>query len=1560
MNSYSTNSLPERIIVEKENELKVQQRSIENYTHFVDTDFKIKTVTSWRRSSAKFKISLIFNIFTFGIIHLISIFKPKLFIKLYCNKSHPINSDYFLIEDTYGYYTLCKRIFNKNLNAGKKSSTSSYDNFFSPSHIDKSNNNKRWLLFEYNHIKYEYDGQTKMLIPVYFNLNKKTNKFIFNHYGDGLTSETKVKNKFEKYGKNTVKMELDFITICLRKLEIHNIILSVVSLTLLIIFQEYIFGLGLLVMLSIIVGVKILHKYRTFYKIIKTNYTLLNKSDSKGYKVKRDYLNKEYELINCSEILPGDIIFLEEKDIVPCDAIILEGDCTISECYTLGKIGTLNKKALENNGNIFNYRTNNINIIFQGMKIIKVKAKDNINNKRIVVLSINTGPNTFIANQFLNLIYIFEENKNYLNLYNYFSGSKMYYFNFAIVVSVCYSIVIIFMYFKSQQIYIAINKINKKFGVLTYIGKIFAIGLMPMYQITSIIIHYLSVKILEKNNIQCVDESRLMEASLINTVIFDKNGTISENKIELKDFYPVYKEENNSNLAFKSYNKLNAKHINNELIQFYRNYYIKINKENYSKSPKTGLDDPNNFFTSRSKSVGSDFDKEKQNISQNLKKNIENDKIYKGYKLSTYFLECVICCNDIYKNNNNELAGNILEQEIFEVLKWDIKDSTYKEKETKQLISYNENKRHSSFCNQSGSILEDNDDEDLFNVFKNENIQEVFPKKYFKITEEINSNRNFKKIKNNFIMYKLKILKKFHTNSTFELFTITYNCFDKSLKFMIKSTAEKVIGNCIDESLPLCLENLLIFFRKEGYRVTAFAYKELSKKYVIDKFHGKVDEEEILNDLMEDLIFCGFIVFNNKLKKDTKKTIQTLQKMKCDTIISTGDSLNNTIGVGMKSGIINEKNLYSYDIDKDGKIYITNLIRDQKNILNETNYYDNQNEDNSIYDRSLDNLKNITTNNPKQKNKQNKNSSIDNIRSVKHKNKQTPTSTQIKNKERASLKEIKLEEDEKNSSQEKPTPKNFYKYSVNNDFKNQILNTPIIPKRNISKIQNKIFIKETKNKNLNSFNLSNDDLENNEDFEEYILNKQKDSFKKNSQNNIIRSPKKELKSNEKINKNQRPSAVNIKPRRREKSNRSITDILNKSNDTYGKQRNKSHKNSERPRFIQKKDTISKKNHYKLLKSMLSTNLFSYYYCEENLSQFKHHALFCISGNAFRYIFQEYKKNKKFIKLVKYLKYKCKIYHSMSPTDKSLLVDFYRSFPDKHVCMVGDGFNDIPAILSSEVGINIKKSKNLNTILCHFFTYDNDLSCVEKIIKNGRGIYESYYLLLDAVIIFVSLEMLLTFNCFYYQVNLGSARLLFINIAFSILSISAFARAPDYEINYDYLLNSKRCFMLTFHTIKIIGMMVIKSIIITCFGLVLKTNILEDKELQKKVTISYYYLIVFFMSMSAILTFNLETYYRKSIFENKIFIFLYFLIFGYLSFTLILSEKSFHLVIFDLLDFEYSNNNSDTNDDKKKITTISYVAFDCFWSIFYIQILKCAFGKKAEKIATEIQVKVKHE
>ena len=96
------------------NEIKLIQRTIVNNTHEVLEDKRIKSITSWRKSKTKFYQNLIFNILSFGILHLISLHYPYLYIKLYCNPWPAKECDFFLVENIYGQYTLCIKNYKKS------------------------------------------------------------------------------------------------------------------------------------------------------------------------------------------------------------------------------------------------------------------------------------------------------------------------------------------------------------------------------------------------------------------------------------------------------------------------------------------------------------------------------------------------------------------------------------------------------------------------------------------------------------------------------------------------------------------------------------------------------------------------------------------------------------------------------------------------------------------------------------------------------------------------------------------------------------------------------------------------------------------------------------------------------------------------------------------------------------------------------------------------------------------------------------------------------------------------------------------------------------------------------------------------------------------------------------------------------------------------------------------------------------------------------------------------------------------------------------------------------
>ena len=187
------------------NEISFIKRNLKNNTHEVIEDIKLKRITSWRKSNTKFLKNLIYNILSLGILHLISLYYPKLYIKLYCNPWPAKECDYFLVENIYGQCTLCLKIHKKNNN--HKTNSNNKDNYISQSkniNINPEYNIVKNLKYSfiYKSMIYEYIEETNEISPVYMDLSKMLNKKILDYFREGLSTENIIKKYRERFGKN--------------------------------------------------------------------------------------------------------------------------------------------------------------------------------------------------------------------------------------------------------------------------------------------------------------------------------------------------------------------------------------------------------------------------------------------------------------------------------------------------------------------------------------------------------------------------------------------------------------------------------------------------------------------------------------------------------------------------------------------------------------------------------------------------------------------------------------------------------------------------------------------------------------------------------------------------------------------------------------------------------------------------------------------------------------------------------------------------------------------------------------------------------------------------------------------------------------------------------------------------------------------------------------------------------------------------------------------------------------------------------------------------------------
>lgn len=1510
--------------------IRIKKRTKQNYTHIVNIDAKIITITTWRKSKLKFRLNLIINFMTLGIFHIISLFIPKLYIKIYCKQSLPTNSDFFLIEDIYNNFTLCKTIYNKS-SKRKMSNNSNTQNY------SKNNDNSLSISFEYKFTKYKFDVDSNSIFPIYFNLSLYSNKTIVDTFIEGIKTQDKYKRRLEKYGQNILNMNINLVYEHLIKKDIPNCLNAFVSGGICIYCNFYYFGSLLLLLPVLVLFLKVIFRYIRFNKKLSKDFSLDGIIE---FKVKRKFLKDKktsgYTKIKNIDLVPGDILILSEGEIIPCDCILLDGECILNESNILGKIETSIKTALKSDNNFFNYSKSKYCILFHGMKIVKIYSRHS--HKRIVLLVINTGINTFKANQLSNLLYknLLKEKNN--GIYG-FVVEKIY-LAFILFLSIIAIIDIIISSFF----------LKKEYSVFNYISIVLSLSFMPIYYITSSFIKYigiLNLNIDRKKNIQCIDESRLIESGKINRVIFDKTGTLTENKIEISAFVPLYFDNSSLKFFFKIYEKHNIKKICEEHLIYYRNL---IQRSSIRETLNTLI------------------------LSNNEKKNNNHKNSFTvkniSYELSALFLQCLLCCSNLLKINN-EICGNLIEKEIIDIMKWDIntveiindnsEEINYNNKDNSDIIIDKIHRIGSIFFNNTNNINSGYSNYDSMNI-----ISEVFPKNYYKITEGLKMPKkkpiNIRNSiiresigmnKNKINTFKLIILTRFFNKSYMNISCIVYNFIEDNYRFMIKGPPEKILKYCINTSFSE-IDKLLIKGLKEGYKIVACATK------VIEYNQNEQNQKE--EYYLKDLNLCGFIFLKNKLRDESKKLIEKIINMECDVAISTGDNISNVIGVGLESGIIKERNIFVFDLNLKGskpKIVVSNIYNDSskdKSMEYETEYENTKRlkiakRKDDILKRSI-NEKNANKKYENDLIENNKNSELSNFHIkdnlIKRKNSNNNNSNSLLNEEKQKNPYFSLS---KNKDKEMPMNLNGIRESfnsyyneqeeVNNSTNSYYFNegsnfAPYINNRNSIIKRKGSFI------NFDSSRQSLKQIFPNEMVQNqyiYITQSKKipnplKEFHLDSSSPYRSIPSKKM--SRKSNKLRKEDSELLKA-----DNKSLlsSNQINNINGTNYPKKSKIIYNSSNSIIISNDFNHSNNGSYKKISFEYSLNKIKY---------FQKGCVLCLSGIAMKYIYDKRKEHEIKI-LLKYIKEFGKIYYSMSSFEKSLLIKINRELFNKNVCMVGDGINDIDAIMSANVGIFIGEKKNLNTLLSHYIINENNLIDIITIIKNGRGYYENDNLLLPVNAVFSSIWISLIIYCYYYNSYISNLMLSLLVLTVLTLGVIGFTVKPDYNIDFNYLASNEKL-IKQFNFLQFFGMYFIKTLgqVIGIISFQKNKNISQD--LSYKVLLSYIFILIWSQTMSTCLAFNVNIFYRKSILSNLLFMIFYVLIFGYIIYLLTLNDIALGNRINSVyLYFELDKENIDYIDDTHKLIFLYIILGDIVSSYGYIKILKIIFDKKANKI-----------
>ena len=375
-----------------------------------------------------------------------------------------------------------------------------------------------------------------------------------------------------------------------------------------------------------------------------------------------------------------------------------------------------------------------------------------------------------------------------------------------------------------------------------------------------------------------------------------------------------------------------------------------------------------------------------------------------------------------------------------------------------------------------------------------------------------------------------------------------------------------------------------------------------------------------------------------------------------------------------------------------------------------------------------------------------------------------------------------------------------------------------------------------------------------------------------------------------------------------------------------------------------KSSINKNN------NNLKKNIEKYNYYPgifEDHEELINNCIYCISGRAFNFLYKN-KEKKQCKKILEKIYKNCKIFYDMSSLDKSLVIDYYREFPDNCVCEIADTQSDFDSIITSNIGISLKAPKNRNTMLCHFYSADLNILSIKRIIREGRAVSENIMLLKISSIFYTMILNSYIICCFIRKVEIINSQLNFLELCYLIMCISSFIAKYDNFTTSNPLIQNKKLYICHYAT-QIIGIFVIKfiSTFFQCQFFIGNEVSIEEGKIGN-IYCSYYFIFCIEQLISTIFLFNFISFYRKSPFTNYFFIFFNLLLFTYFLVLELLNSSNYQYDIFKITIYEFLDELSDSFADNNKMKSILICLLDLVISITYSRIIYYFFDILAHR------------
>ena len=515
------------------------------------------------RTTPKFILFIVLNIFTVGIINLFVAWFPKMILYIYFSVTELKTATHFGI---FSKHDKDFEVVDKNVIDLPPIDYDSQNSIINKFNLNIEHGATQIITFEYNIFKYIYSSISDNFEAISYHM-RAMQSTIVEEYSAGLNPNEVLYMK-KIFGicdidikiNSCGKILFDELTDPFYLFQVYSVILWYCT--------QYYYYATVIVVLAVISLV--LSVYGTYKNLKKIQEISRYSCPVKVYR--RNENNEFMEAIemNSTELVPGDMFEIPEDGLaMPCDTILISGSVIINESMLTGESTPVIKVRMTATEDI--YDTNNPDhekyILFAGTKIVQKRKMGKTDPTGIVY---STGFNSFKGNLIAGILYPKKDKDTFTR------DSVKYIIIMGIMTIVGFAISLKFLIVEGE---------NSAKEIIERFLDLFTTAVPPsLPACLSIGITY-SLSRLSDKGIFCIQRDRINKAGIVNILVFDKTGTLTEDHLDIKGFVTTrinqekkfefnnFEEncEKDSDIIiehFKQKNKGN-KNRNKDLLQYY-------------------------------------------------------------------------------------------------------------------------------------------------------------------------------------------------------------------------------------------------------------------------------------------------------------------------------------------------------------------------------------------------------------------------------------------------------------------------------------------------------------------------------------------------------------------------------------------------------------------------------------------------------------------------------------------------------------------------------------------------------------------------------------------------------------------------------------------------------------------------------------------------------------------------------------------------------------------------------------------------------------------------------